>query len=148
MRYKDLKKHYTELEEQLDKAKRSVTSIHIDTIAVLSIFSAIVLAFSGGLGYIGSVLSGVGEASFFKLAFFVLLCGFIIINTIYIMLSIVEKIVNRHTGTEGAEHSNSMKKVNLCVIWINIVIVVLLCIDIIAWFVAPWILTLRNNLFL
>lgn len=82
--------------DELEKAQKTVSSMQTELIAVLSIFAAIVLAFSGNISFLGNTLSGIKEVCLFKTAFFVLLCGLIIFNSIFLMMYIVGKIIGRN----------------------------------------------------
>ena len=52
--------------KELNNAKQSVSSVQTELIAVLSIFAAIVLTFSGSLSLLGSVFSEISKAPVFK----------------------------------------------------------------------------------
>lgn len=79
---------------KLEAASRKLNSVQTELIAVLSIFAAIVLTFSGSLNLIGNALSNIENAPFGKAVFFIALCGFIVLNIIFLMMYIVGKITN------------------------------------------------------
>ncbi len=69
----------------------------IDSIAILSLFSAVVLAFMGGISFSGSVLESMQNTSIYKLALITLMLGVILIGIFYIAFSF---IVYLHNDTE------------------------------------------------
>ena len=84
-----------EATKKLGDAQSSISSVQTELIAVLSIFAAIVLTFSGSMSILGNALSGVQNISSLKLVFFVLLCGFVVCNIIFMMMYLVSKITRR-----------------------------------------------------
>lgn len=133
--------------DELKKAQQTVSSMHTELIAVLSIFAAIVLAFSGSLSFFGNALSGMSDAPFFKATFFVLLCGMIVFNLIFLMMYIVGKITGRSiyancktenctccgTGTPQCNGITRIRKRMPYIFWVNVIILVLIVLDIVAW---------------
>lgn len=125
------KKNLDRLEKQMKRASSKLKRTQTDIIAVLSIFSAIVLTFSGGLSYISSALSSINEAPFFKSVFFMLVCGFVVFNTIVVLMYITGRMidVNIFAHLEG-EHG---VKLSRYVFLVNVSIVIIAAVDILAW---------------
>lgn len=65
-----------------------------DYIAILGVFSAVVLAFNGGFTLLGSVMSNVGNANPYALLFFSAFITEAIFGIFYILFSFVCRIVN------------------------------------------------------
>ncbi len=151
---KDLEKSTVELQqdlknatEELKVAEKKVSTMQTELIAVLSIFAAIVLAFSGSITFIGNVFSNLNIAPFFKTTFFVLLCGFIVFNTIFVLMYIVSKITGRNiyarcnsldcTCKEGkvpkCRSVTRLRKRLPYVFWTNVILLSLMLIDLVAW---------------
>ena len=80
--------------KELNDARQSVSSVQTELIAVLSIFAAIVLTFSGSLSLLGSIFSEISKAPVFKSILFLLLVGLVVSNIIFLLLYIVGKITN------------------------------------------------------
>lgn len=127
---------------ELEEAKKRLSSIQTEIIAVLSIFAAIVLTFSGSMSLIGNALSNMENAPFFKSAFFISLCGFIVLNLIFLMMYIVGKITGRniyaHCQTENCTCGknnlpvcnglNRVRKRLPYIFWTNFVLIIIITI--------------------
>lgn len=98
-----------EVKETVNQAKSRLSSVQIDLITVLGIFAAIILAFSGSITILGNALSGIQNAPFYKTVFFVLLCGFVLLNTIFLLLYIVSKIVDKNILTRCSKKGEECK---------------------------------------
>lgn len=82
---------------ELEAASRRAASIQTELIAVLSIFAAIVVAFSGGFTFLGSVMTSINEAEYYEAVILVaIICGLVIFNTIFLMMYLVGKITDRN----------------------------------------------------
>lgn len=71
------------------KTKNKVEKIQEQSISILSIFSAVVLAFMGGISFSSRILESMSEVSMFRLAVTILLLGFVLINTVFILLRVI-----------------------------------------------------------
>lgn len=132
--------------ENLDSAQQKVEKVQTELIAVLSIFAAVVLTFSGSLSFIGQALSGMSEAPFFKSVFFVLLCGIVVFNMIFVMIYTVSKITGKNIYTR-CQHQNCNVTSQNCsgirrvfrrmpyVFWTNLLLLILLALDFILWII-------------
>lgn len=81
----------------LDKANEQTKSLQTELIAVLSIFAAIVITFSGGLSFLGSVMASINLATYYEMiVLMAIICGIIIYNTIFLMMYLVSKIIKRN----------------------------------------------------
>lgn len=88
------------LRDEIDKAKRTVKkarkeaqSSKMELVAILSIFAALVIAFSGGLTYLGGTISSSGDASIGSTVFSILICGLMLFNIIAFLMIMVVVIV-------------------------------------------------------
>lgn len=75
-----------------DKQKMIMNKLNkqqIDSIAILSLFSAVVLAFMGGISFFGSVLESMQNTNIYKLALITLMLGVILIGVFYIAFSFI-----------------------------------------------------------
>lgn len=89
-------------EEKAENSQREST-------AILGIFAAIVLTFTGGLAFSTSVLENIGNASIVRLLMAGLLIAFTLLNTIHMLLRFIGSIAHANTP-------------NLHIGWINTVI--------------------------
>ena len=80
---------------KLEKASKKAESIQTELLSILSIFAAIVIAFSGGLSFLGGTLSGASETYICKMILLLLMCGFVLFNTIFLLMYLVGKIIGR-----------------------------------------------------
>lgn len=153
LKVKDMEERNSTLRDELRKAtddlndaKNKLASVQTELIAVLSIFAAIVLAFSGSFGFIGNSLSGMSTAPFFKSVFFVVLCGFIVFNLIFLLMYIVGKITGRNiyarcktencTCKKQCSGINRVRKRLPYIFWMNVAFFILLLLDVTLWFTS------------
>ena len=115
-----------------------------ELIAVLSIFAAIVMTFSGGLNILNGVLAASNNLRFSERILFLLICGFILINFIFAMMYFVAKITDRsiyarcETDSCTCKNNKSPKCRGITrirkrlpyVFWLNLVILFFMCLDI------------------
>lgn len=85
-----------EAKKNSDEATDKLKGMQGETVAIISIFSAIILAFSGGLSYLSSAISAVHNSPITKLILTVLVCGFILFNTVFILLYVVARMVDKN----------------------------------------------------
>lgn len=97
--------HHTEQKALIEKLGEKIENFNAQSITVLGIFTGIVMAFSGTLSLLGSAFDKVAEVNFLKLLFLVLLWGFILVNSIFVLLYIVGKLVNK-TVASNCKYSN------------------------------------------
>ena len=129
---------------ELGIASRKIKSVQGELIAVLSIFAAIVMTFSGGLNILNGVLAASNNLRFSERILFLLICGFILINFIFAMMYFVAKITDRSISARCETDSCTCKnnKSPKCrgitrirkrlpyVFWLNLVILFFMCLDI------------------
>lgn len=90
-----LKKH----EADINEANRKLADSHNDIIAVLSLFSGVIIAFFGGLNYITAAISSVAASNVWRLSLICTIAGFVVFNTLVSMLYLVSRIMNRNIWT-------------------------------------------------
>lgn len=92
-----LKENMMNAEQELRAASKQASSIQTELIAVLSIFAAIVVTFSGGFTFLGSVITSVNGAKYYEaVALAAIICGMVIFNTIFLLMYMVGKITDRN----------------------------------------------------
>ena len=90
---KELKRNLSDLGEKTNGVHQRVESIHIEVVAILGVFSAIVIGFTGGLDIIGGALSNVGVKDFPLILFSVSLCGMVLFDVLWLLMEFVMRIV-------------------------------------------------------
>lgn len=128
----DLKAHINSIEEKIPQIEINIEDAQIklkdsqkEYIAILGIFSAVVLAFSGAVAFSTSVLENIHQASIYRIGFVCCVIGLVAVDIIYLMFSYVNKIV--HESKEKA------KEQNLPIIIINITFVLIMILITLAW---------------
>lgn len=138
--------------QELSSAKRKMSKVQSDLVAVLGIFAAIIIAFSGSISVLGNALSGMQNAPFYKTVFFVLLCGFVLFNTICILLYMVSKITDNNImvdceekrctcknkkGKPKCKGITKIRKRLPYVFWFNLILITLMVADLALWIFYP-----------
>lgn len=106
-----------------EDAQKNTERYHEQSVAILSVFSAVVLAFMGGISFSSGILSNISSASLFRLILTILLLGFVLFNSIFILLRYVAYIIRKQ---DSVRFKNGIK-------WFNIALAVLLVVLIIAY---------------
>lgn len=79
-----------EFDERLDKTR-------MEYIAILGVFAAVVLAFNGGVGFSTSAMGALGASNSMRaIVFLTALVGFVLINTVCILLVFIWKMSFNH----------------------------------------------------
>ncbi len=89
----DSRKKLEEYSLQVDSATVKLQSIQMEFIVVIGIFTAIVMAFSGGITLLGSSLNVIADVNVYKLSLTVLIIGFVVSNLIVLLLSYINSMV-------------------------------------------------------
>lgn len=90
---KDLQK----AEEKLKAASEQAGSIQTELIAVLSVFAAIVITFSGGFSIFGNIMASIGEAKHYEMVVLTaIICSLALFDTIFLLMYLVSKIIDRN----------------------------------------------------
>lgn len=86
------------MEEAEKKSKEEIKAFQKEYIAILSIFSAVVLTFSGGLTFSSSVLENIDDVSMYRIVFIALLIGFVLLNLFYALFHYIREILEIKTN--------------------------------------------------
>ena len=89
-----------EAKGEAQEAQENVSRYHEQSIAILGIFSAVVLAFMGGLSFSSSVLENFASVSMFRLIITIVLLGFVVFNTIFVLLRFVLHITHKNSSNK------------------------------------------------
>ncbi|WMJ78492.1 MULTISPECIES: hypothetical protein [unclassified Sedimentibacter] len=91
---------YEELNNSIKDSQTKLSNINSMSITVLGIFSGIVMAFFGGISFTGTVITNMAGVSIYRLTFIILLVGFILFNSIFLLLYFVAKLVESSVGSK------------------------------------------------
>lgn len=86
-------------QKELDNLDTKLESNKISSLTTLTIFSAVVLAFSGGITFEAGMLQGMASASSYRLVFSTALSGFILFNTLFVLLYLVAKLTGKRISS-------------------------------------------------
>lgn len=139
----------TRASEKADIATTQANSLKNEIITVLSIFSAVVLAFMGGMSFSGSTLESMHASSAYKVIFISVICGLVVFNTIcglmYFIAKIIEKDIFAKCPVQNGSCTCEADATNSCsafkrlrvrlpyVFWFNVVFLFILVLDVLAW---------------
>lgn len=86
--------------QRMQEHETKIEKMQSDFISILSIFSAVIIAFFGGMSVLGSVFSNIDKVSKYKLIFMTAIIGFIMFNLIYMLLHSISKITKNKIGVD------------------------------------------------
>ncbi len=96
-----------QVNESLEKAETKISSLQTEFVAILSIFAAIVITFSASTNFISSAMSAITSTPLLYSLLMVLVCGWILINAIFMLLYIVGKMTQRNIYARCKTHDCS-----------------------------------------
>ena len=102
----------SKLQGDLEEAQKEIKNIEKEYIAILGIFSSVVLTFTAGIAFSTSVLENIHQTSVYRLILGVLLIAFVLINVIFLLFHYVDKMVH-------GEDTKGLKFIK----WINVTLV-------------------------
>jgi hypothetical protein len=103
-----------ELENLFNEQKERLNSLYGDIITVLGIFSAIIIAFFGGINLLGSALNNIKNVSIYRLSFIILLIGLITFNIIFMLLYVISKLLKKEISPKcKSDFCNGCKKMTI-----------------------------------
>lgn len=127
-----------ELDNNIIKIQERAKNTQKEYITILGIFSAVVLAFIGGMIFSTSVLQNIGNGSIFRILAAVLVIAFTFLNMIYLLIRFITDI-NNYDGN-FIKYSEYMKWINKAILCMILIISIGWLIDIhrIAEFFQLW----------
>lgn len=145
--------------QKAEALQKQAENLQTQLVSVLSIFAAIVIAFSGGVNFLGNAISSIQNVIIYKSVLVCTLCGLVLFNTIFLMLYIVGKIINRSIFAHCSADCGNPKKTTSCqcsdqchsnckgckgfvrimrrlpyVFWVNAIGLVICMLDVITWY--------------
>lgn len=128
------------IEEKLRQAESGFIS-HL--LSILGVFSGVIIAFFGSLEYLSSAFNSIADVSKYRLVFMTLLIGFIMFNTISIMMIFLAKMIGKNIYDKcKSENCSCEEKCSLLekfknrlsfVYYVNCVIIVAVIVDVVLW---------------
>lgn len=82
-------------QRETEGLNKSLENQKMDFIAILGIFSGIVLAFVGGITFSNSALQGIAGVTIYRLIAISTICGMVLVDTIAVAMMYISKIVFR-----------------------------------------------------
>lgn len=148
--YKKLNESNLRLEDSYDKmedANKKASTLQTELISILSIFAAIIIAFSGGLTLLGSCISSISNAKHYEsVTLIAIICGIVMFNTIFLMMFFVSKLTERDIfakcKTKNCVECDNLKCKGMSkirkrlpyVFYFNCMAIVGIVIDMLVWF--------------
>ena len=153
-------KEKTQLQADLEEATKNLKdadekakNLQTELVSVLSIFAGVVIAFFGGLSFLGSSISSIQNVIIYKSVLVCVLCGLVLFNLIFLLMYFVGNIINRSIF---ARCSNDCKNDSTCkctsgctspcsglkrlrkrlpyVFWVNAAGLLICLVDVVAWY--------------
>lgn len=116
-----LRKKAESTDQAIDKSKR-------DYIAILGIFAAIVLAFTGGIAFSTSVLENMHQVGIYRAIGMALVIGLVLVNVLFCLFSYINHLVGRDTRTK-----DKSKREYILFGLLNAIFIIGLILTFIAW---------------
>ena len=90
-----------ELAKEIDKTKEKAENAQKEYIAILGIFAAVALTFTGGLAFSTSVFQNMHTSSIYRVTAMALIIGLVLVDSLYILFSCISYLVkNKHFDWE------------------------------------------------
>lgn len=117
-----------------EEQKKNIEGLNSEIISIIGIFSAIVITFFGGINFIESVLNSIGKVSKYRLVFAIFMTGFVMFNTIFMLLNFIAKLTGKNIRSycdycigenkcdSSCKHRNKVECIKLkhpTIYWVN-----------------------------
>lgn len=119
----ELKEDISESRHLLVGSMVKIENAQKESVSILGIFAAIVLAFTGGITFSTSVLQNIDNISIYRAIVVILLLGFVLINILYGLFYYINKII----------YNKSKDKKIAPLVITNVVIICSIIITIVCW---------------
>lgn len=146
-----------DMQSSIDVAKQKMDSMRAESITVLSVFAAIMIASWGGTSFFSDILKSINSASIYRIIAVSCVSGFVLFNTVFLLVYMAARIMERSIYTfcptaEGGK--DCMLQENKCqydcsgldrirkrlpyVFWVNTVLALLFLGDIVIYFLIKY----------
>lgn len=105
-------------QEAQQSVKRELANQQREYIAILGIFAAVVLAFTGGIAFSTSVLNNIAQASIYRTIAVSLVIGLVLVNILFGLFYYVDSLINREKKLWPLVISNAIFLVLLCLLFV------------------------------
>lgn len=108
-KFDDTRDKFLQAQTDLDDVKKQVETMQKEYIAILGIFSAIVITFMAGLSFSSSVLQNIDKASIYRLLLIIWILAFVLITILGKLFDFIEMITTtrRESSVDIADYSGS-----------------------------------------
>lgn len=105
-----------EATKELEKVDGKLESNSMSSITTLTIFSAVILAFTGSITFTSGVFSGMTNVSPYRIVFVTAIIGTIVFNLIFMLLFIIGKMVGKSICCRCPYYGESLdsERANIC----------------------------------
>lgn len=103
-----LKTETQEMTRRIEETNAHSKDVQKEYIAILGIFAAVVLAFTGGIAFTTSVLQNIHMVSVYRIVLITSLIGLVLTNVMYGLFHYIDRIVNRANTVEKKRKGNHM----------------------------------------
>lgn len=86
--------------------RNNIDGLNSQIISVIGIFSAIVITFFGGINFLESVLNSIGKVSKYRFVLGAFIVGFVMFNTIFMLLNFISKLTEKNIRSECRYYKN------------------------------------------
>lgn len=100
---RDTRVYIRQIRENMKSHEEKMEKMQGEFISILSIFSAVIIAFFGGINLLGSALSNINGTNKYRLIIVLLVIGLIMFNVIYMLLYFVSRITDKNIGVKRKE---------------------------------------------
>lgn len=138
-------------QKDLQNVQKKSANMQKDYVAILGIFSAVLLTFIGNIAFSTSVLANIHQSSMYRISFITVFLGFVVFNLLVYLMNFIKAVMDVDVSlvTDFLEHRKN----------INCFFIVMLIALVIAWFIDlnvvktwmhnfnlnDWINSLKNN---
>ncbi|WP_283688852.1 hypothetical protein [Clostridium perfringens] len=100
------KKNFSILMKSYETMRNNIDGLNSQIISVIGIFSAIVITFFGGINFLESVLNSIGKVSKYRFVLGAFIVGFVMFNTIFMLLNFISKLTEKNIRSECRYYKN------------------------------------------
>lgn len=134
-----------EIEVKMIESEDKIKKLNVESITILSIFSGIVIAFFGGLGFFNEVLKNMHKVSKYRLTFITLIIGFVLFNTLFLLMYSIGKIVDKPIRNKCLSKDcscdteccsiNKVKNLYPILYYMNLIFIIMIIAVIVVWYI-------------